>query len=66
MVNALFRVVIDGGTIEVFDARVVITERRIGASVAEEVAKLAELHARGALSPEEFADAKRRVLGPAS
>ena len=30
---------------------------------AEELAKLAELHARGVLSDEEFAKAKARVLG---
>ena len=32
-------------------------------TVAEEIAKLHELHARGALSAEEFARAKARILG---
>jgi phage shock protein C len=32
-------------------------------TVSEEIAKLHELHARGALSAEEFARAKARILG---
>jgi len=32
-------------------------------TLAEEIAKLHELHARGALSAEEFARAKARILG---
>ena len=32
-------------------------------TVSEEIAKLHELHARGALTAEEFARAKARILG---
>lgn len=52
--------------IEVYDARVTITERRIGAAISDEVAQLAQLRERGVLSDEEFTAAKRRVLGVAS
>ncbi|MDQ0672780.1 hypothetical protein QFZ36_000341 [Pseudarthrobacter siccitolerans] len=38
-------------------------QENVKESVASELALLAELHAQGALTPEEFVAAKRRVLG---
>lgn len=40
-------------------------DRAAGTSVADELSKLADLRESGALSPEEFAAAKARVLGAA-
>ncbi|WP_373427760.1 SHOCT domain-containing protein [Arthrobacter sp. W4I7] len=38
-------------------------QENVKESLASELALLAELHAQGALTPEEFVAAKRRVLG---
>lgn len=61
----LYRVRSDGYDLEVFDGRVVLVERRVGTDgrLSNEVAKLAELRERGVLSEDEFAAAKRRVIG---
>ena len=62
----LFRLVTATGSIEVFDARVTVTERRIGLGLSDEVAHLAQLRERGVLTDEEFKAAKQRLLAIAS
>lgn len=61
----LYRIRSDGYDLEVFDERVVLVERRVGADgrLSGEVERLAELRNQGVLSEDEFAAAKRRVIG---
>lgn len=63
MTQILYKISGSGSDIEVYDSRVTIIERRVSANMADEVTQLAQLHERGVLSADEFAAAKRRVLG---
>lgn len=63
MAALLYRITGFGGSqIEVFDRRITVVERRIGATLADDVAQLAMLKDRGVLTDDEFTAAKQRLL----
>lgn len=62
--DLLYRLVANGCQIDVFDERIVVMRiSRQASDLSDEVAKLAELRTRGALTEDEFTAAKRRLIG---